>query len=81
MTVGDLIRERARTAGFSHLSTLIEQRIHGTGPDWIRAATVARVVENYLRSGIAFTYLHAPLDPDPAGKPEPAPGEHQLSGR
>jgi hypothetical protein len=66
----DLIRERALTAGYTHLSTLIEERIHGTGPPWFRGASVVHTVDNYLRSGMRFVYLNAPLMDPPA--PEPA---------
>ncbi len=66
----DLVHDRALTAGFLHLSTLIEERLHGTGPAWLRGAEVLQVVDNYLRSGLRFSYLSAPLTttdaPDPA---------------
>jgi hypothetical protein len=65
----DVLRERAVAAGFTYLSTLIEERVHTTGPEWLRAATVLRSVDNYLRSGVRFVYLHAALaesaDPEP----------------
>ena len=43
------------------LSTLIEERLLTTGPAWLKAATVLERIDNYLRSGITFVYLQAPL--------------------
>jgi len=63
------LRGRARAAGFTHLSTLIEERVHETGPEWLRAAFVLRTVDNYLRSGVRFVYLHAALDPGAEAEP------------
>jgi L-lysine 6-transaminase len=68
----ETIRKRALAAGFEHFSTLIEERIHDTGPEWIREAPVLKVVDNYLRSGIRFVYLHSGLAGSTA--PEPAHG-------
>src|SRR5262249_17360496 len=48
------VRERAIAAGFEYLSTLIEERLLQTGPEWIRNATVLERIENYLRSGRTF---------------------------
>jgi len=74
----DLLRARALAAGFSHLSTLIEARVHETGPEWLRAAFALRTVDNYLRSGVRFVYLHAALDT--GAEPDPAPtGERRKS--
>jgi hypothetical protein len=56
------IRVRALAAGFEYVSTLIEERIHETGPEWLRGAQVVHVVDNYLRSGVRFVYLHLALD-------------------
>ena len=58
------LRERAIAAGFEFLSTLIEDRVRETGPPWLASATVLERVENYLRSGIDFVYLQAPLTPN-----------------
>ena len=69
----DLIRERALAAGYTHLSTLIEERIRGTGPPWFRGGRVVQTVDNYLRSGMRFVYLHAAFMEPPA--PEPASAE------
>ena len=59
----DLVRGRAAAAGFEFLSTLIEDRVRETGPDWLRAATVLDRFENYLGSGMPFAYLQLPLAP------------------
>jgi hypothetical protein len=64
----EAVRARAQAAGFEYLSTLIEERIHETGPDWFRQGTALRVVDNYLRSGIRFVYVQASL----AGPQSPA---------
>ena len=58
----ELIRVRALAAGYEYISTLIEERVHQTGPEWLREAQVIRLIDNYLRSGIPFVYLHAPLE-------------------
>jgi len=74
----DALRERALAAGFRYLSTLIEERVHATGPAWLREALLLRTVDNYLRSGVRFVYLHAALEE--SGAPEPAPtGERRRS--
>jgi len=57
----DALRERAITEGFAFFSTLIEEHLLVTGPSWLKAATVLERVDNYLRSGITFVYLQAPL--------------------
>jgi hypothetical protein len=59
----DAVRERATTAGFEFLSTLIDDRVRETGPSWLRSALVLQRIENYLRSGSAFVYLQVPLGP------------------
>jgi 4-aminobutyrate aminotransferase-like enzyme len=53
----DLIRVRVLAAGFEYISALIEERVHQTGPLWLRQAQVIQAVDNYLRSGIRFVYL------------------------
>ena len=55
------IRERAIAAGFVFLSTMIEERMRSAGPAWLADAAVLERVENYLRSGIDFVYLQAPM--------------------
>ena len=55
----DALRERALAAGFEFLSTLIEERVRAA-PAGSGAAVLERI-ENYLRSGIAFAYLQAPI--------------------
>jgi hypothetical protein len=57
----DALRGRARAAGFEFLSTLIEERLHETGPGWLRGAAILERLDNYLRSGLRFAYLQAPL--------------------
>ena len=59
----DALRDRALAAGFSFLSTLIEDRLRETGPEWLRHAAVLSRIDNYLRSGIPFSYLQAGLKP------------------
>ncbi|MBI3490882.1 MAG: aminotransferase class III-fold pyridoxal phosphate-dependent enzyme [Acidobacteria bacterium] len=65
----DLVRARATTAGFEYFSTLIEDRLRETGPEWLRAAALLDRFDNYLGSGICFAYLQALLPP----VQEPAP--------
>ena len=65
----DALRERAIAAGFTFLSTLIEDRLRDAGPEWLRKATVLERIENYLRSGSCFSYLQVPLQPP--SEPEP----------
>jgi 4-aminobutyrate aminotransferase-like enzyme len=57
----DALRDRVVAGGFAFLSTLIEERVFESGPDWLRRATVLQRVENYLRSGLTFVYLQVPL--------------------
>jgi 4-aminobutyrate aminotransferase-like enzyme len=57
----DALRDRLAAAGYLFLSTLIEERILETGPEWLRRGAVLQRVENYLRSGITFVYLQVPL--------------------
>ncbi len=65
----DALRDRAIAAGFEFLSTLIEERIRDTGPVWLREAAVLERIDNYLRSGLAFVYLQAPLESPTASRP------------
>jgi hypothetical protein len=67
----DLVRERAIAAGFEYLSTLIEDRLLETGPEWLRSAAILERVDNYLRSGTRYAYLQATLQPvaEPATTP------------
>ncbi len=57
----DLLRDRAAAAGFEYLSTLIEERVRETGPEWLKAAEELQRIEDYLGSGTTFAYLQAPL--------------------
>jgi 4-aminobutyrate aminotransferase-like enzyme len=57
----DALRGRAMAAGFEFLSALIEERLHESGPEWMQRAVVLERLDNYLRSGIPFAYLQAPL--------------------
>jgi len=59
----DSLRERAIAAGFEFLSTLIEDRLRDTGPEWLRGAMILERIDNYLRSGVRFAYLQASLQP------------------
>jgi 4-aminobutyrate aminotransferase-like enzyme len=65
----DRLRERALAAGYAYFSTLIEERFHGTGPAWFRGAQRVRTIPNYLRSGLSFVYLNAPLNEATAPAP------------
>ena len=58
-----LLRTRVSAQGYLWFSTLVEDRFIQTGPPWLRAAEVLRVVDNYLRSGQRFIYLHTALSP------------------
>jgi len=57
----DTLRDRLVAAGFDYLSTLIEERIRDTAPDWLRNAAILERIDNYLRSGVAFAYLQTAL--------------------
>ena len=57
-----LLRARVIAAGYQYFSALLEERFHESGPPWLRSAAVLRVVDNYLRSGQRFVYLHTALD-------------------
>ncbi len=65
----ELVRVRALAAGFEYISALIEERVHKTGPPWLREAQVLQVVDNYLRSGVRFVYLQ--LVPEKRREPRP----------
>jgi hypothetical protein len=39
----------------------VEERFLAHGPSWLRSAEVLRVVDNYVRSGLRFVYVHTPL--------------------
>ena len=69
----DQLRQRAIAAGFAFLSTLIEERVRETGPDWLRSAAILQQIDNYLRSGLCFTYLQSNLEAVPA--PDQGPDE------
>jgi hypothetical protein len=55
----DLLRARVIKQGYQCFSVLVEERLRQSGPQWLRAAEVLRVVENYLGSGSRFVYIHA----------------------
>jgi hypothetical protein len=59
----DVIRERAAAAGFEFVSMLVEDWLRETAPAWVREAPVLRHVDNYLASGVGFSYLQTPLAP------------------
>jgi hypothetical protein len=67
----DSLRERV-AAGFSYLSTLIEERLHETGPSWLQGAATLETNENYLGSGMTFAYLQANLKPEVPESPRSA---------
>jgi L-lysine 6-transaminase len=62
----DALRDRLLAAGFEFMSTLIEEHVRETGPEWIRNAAVLERIENYLRSGVTFVYLQATLAKTPS---------------
>jgi hypothetical protein len=68
----DAVHDGAAAEGFAYFSTLIEERLLTTGPPWLTGATVLERVDNYLRSGITFVYLQAPLTA-PTAASEAAP--------
>jgi len=74
----DVLRERAIAGTFAFLSTLIEDRVLETGPEWMRGATVLERIDNYLRSGVRFVYLQASLQP--LAEPAVAVSADQASG-
>jgi L-lysine 6-transaminase len=55
------IRDRAVADGFAFLSAMIEDHVRLNGPPWFAGAVVLDRVENYLRSGIDFVYVQAPI--------------------
>jgi 4-aminobutyrate aminotransferase / (S)-3-amino-2-methylpropionate transaminase len=57
----DALRSRAATQGYQQLSTLIEARARDAGPAWLKAARELKGIDDYLRSGIRFVYVEAPL--------------------
>jgi hypothetical protein len=57
------LRARVIAAGFGFLSMLIEDRVRESGPEWLRSATVLRRIDNYLGSGMRFTYVQVVLQP------------------
>ena len=57
----EALRDRLVAAGYLFLSTLIEERMLETGPEWVRRGVVLQQIENYLRSGMSFVYLQVPL--------------------
>jgi 4-aminobutyrate aminotransferase-like enzyme len=67
------LRQRLIAAGFEYLSTLIEERVRDTAPDWMRSGVMLKRIDNYLRSGIAFAYLQTPLLAMPEGESAMAP--------
>ncbi len=61
----ELFRARAASQGYRWFSALIEETWRQTGPAWLRSAEPLRVVDNYLRSGLRFVYLQAPIAAQP----------------
>jgi 4-aminobutyrate aminotransferase-like enzyme len=58
------VRQRVVAAGFQFLSTLIEERLKDTGPEWLRTAPVLAHLDNYLLSGVSFAYFQVDLRQD-----------------
>ena len=73
------LRARALASGYHYLSTLIEERFKGTGPEWFRDAQLVQTIPNYLRSGTQFVYLQASLNGPPGMEPEPAGGDRRRT--
>jgi 4-aminobutyrate aminotransferase-like enzyme len=59
-----LLHDRVLTAGFQYLSTLIEDRLRNTGPAWFRNATALEQIDDYLHSGVRFSYFQVVLQTD-----------------
>jgi 4-aminobutyrate aminotransferase / (S)-3-amino-2-methylpropionate transaminase len=68
----ELLRTRVIGHGYPCFSALIEERFHEAGPAWLRAAEVLQVVDNYLRSGLRFVYLHTGMTEESLGRSVPA---------
>jgi hypothetical protein len=62
----DTLRQHVIASGYVRFATLMEERSYQCGPHWLRSAEVLRVVDNYLRSGERFVYLHTELSADNA---------------
>src|SRR5215831_17178256 len=77
----DSLRQRAIAAGFEFLSTLIEDRLRDTGPEWIRSSAILERNENYLRSGRCFAYLQVALQPATESRPAPQVSALRETGR
>jgi hypothetical protein len=69
----ECVRERAIKAGFEYVSALIEERVVAAGPAWLRDAPVLLDIDSYLRSGVRFVYVQAPVSEAPAPAPAAAP--------
>jgi 4-aminobutyrate aminotransferase-like enzyme len=61
-----LLHDRVLAAGFQYLSTLIEDRLRNTGPAWFRNATALEQIDDYLHSGVRFSYFQVALQTDAA---------------
>ena len=55
------LRTAVLAHGYLRFSALLEERFHQSGPPWLQAAGVLRVLDNYLGSGLRFVYLTAAL--------------------
>jgi 4-aminobutyrate aminotransferase-like enzyme len=53
----ETLRTRALAEGFTYVSTLIESRLQETGPAWFRNPSVLQRIDNYLGSGLSFSYF------------------------
>jgi 4-aminobutyrate aminotransferase-like enzyme len=61
------LRTRTIAAGFEYLSALIEDRLRETGPPWFHDSVVLLRIDNYLGSGMRFSYLQASLRAESQG--------------
>jgi 4-aminobutyrate aminotransferase-like enzyme len=69
----ECVRERAAKAGFEYLSALVEERVVAGAPAWLREAPVLVDIDSYLRSGVRFVYVQAPVSQAAAPAPAAAP--------
>jgi hypothetical protein len=57
----DAVRARAQALGYERLSTLIEDDVRAAGPPWLAHGRVLKTIDNYLGSGLRFSYVQAAL--------------------
>jgi hypothetical protein len=61
----DVLRTKICAMGYLYLSALIEAHIVECGPSWMRQAKVLKTIDNYLRTGIRFSYFQVDLSTPP----------------